>query len=144
MKISDILARKGGQVHTIRPDQSIRDALQVLNAHNIGGLVVVDEIGKIAGILTERDILRFVASDSFDLSTPVHQIMTKHIIIGAPQDDLQAVAHTMTEKRFRHLPIVEKGKLIGIITIGDVLKAQRDSYQGQVYTLQTMIIAEEE
>lgn len=143
MKISDILARKGGQVVTIHPNQTIQDALQALIAHNIGGLVVVDETEKIAGILTERDVLRFVATANPDYATAIHHIMTKNIIIGAPQDDLQNVAHTMTEKRFRHLPIVEKGKLMGIITIGDVLKAQRDSYQGQVYTLQTMIIAED-
>lgn len=143
MKISDILARKGGQVLTIHPDQTIKDALAVLIAHNVGGLVVVDEMGGIAGILTERDILRFVATEPADFSLPIHHIMTKHVIIAAPQDDLQNVAHTMTEKRFRHLPVVEKGKLMGIVTIGDVMKAQRDSYQGQVYTLQTMIIAEE-
>ena len=143
MKISDILARKGGLVVTIQSHQTIKDALQALIAYNIGGLVVVDETEKIAGILTERDVLRFAATDNPDYSIPVHHIMTKNIIIGAPQDDLQNVAHTMTEKRFRHLPVVEKGKLMGIITICDVLKAQRDSYQGQVYTLQTMIIAEE-
>lgn len=144
MKISDILAKKGGQVFTIQPEKTIRDALQVLNENNIGGLVVVDENGKIVGILTERDVLRFVATENLDFSVPVQNVMTKNIIIGAPQDDLQNVAHTMTERRFRHLPVVEKGKLMGIVTIGDVLKAQRDSYQGQVYTLQTMIIAEEE
>ena len=143
MKISDILAQKGGQVFTIRPDQTIHEALQVLVSHNIGGLVVLDENGNIVGVLTERDVLRFVAAENPDFSTPVHNVMTKNIIIGAPQDDLHSVAHTMTEKRFRHLPVVEKGKLMGIVTIGDVLKAQRDSYQGQVYTLQTMIIAEE-
>jgi CBS domain-containing protein len=143
MKISDILARKGGQVLTIHPDQPIKDALAVLIAHNIGGLVVVDEAGKIAGIITERDILRFVATETPDFSLPIHHIMTKNVIIAAPQDDLQSVVHTMTEKRFRHLPVIEKGKLMGIVTIGDVVKAQRDSYQGQVYTLQTMIIAEE-
>ena len=143
MKISDILAQKGGQVFTIRPDQTIHEALQVLVSHNIGGLVVLDENGNIVGVLTERDVLRFVAAENPNFSTPVHNVMTKNIIIGAPQDDLHSVAHTMTEKRFRHLPVVEKGMLMGIITIGDVMKAQRDSYQGQVYTLQTMIIAEE-
>lgn len=142
MKISDILSKKGRQVYTIQPSQTIREAIAILNAQNIGGLIVMDE-DKISGILTERDVLRFVASENFDFSAPVQQIMTKNIIIGAPQDDLQSVAHTMTEKRFRHLPVMEKGKLMGIVTIGDVLKAQRDSYQGQVYTLQTMIIAED-
>lgn len=144
MKISDILARKGGKVFTIHPDQSIKDALSTLVTHNIGGVVVVDDTGKIAGILTERDVLRFVATEAADFTLPVHHVMTKNVIIAAPHDDLQNVVHTMTEKRFRHLPVVEKGQLMGIVTIGDVVKAQRDSYQGQVYTLQTMIIAEDE
>jgi len=143
MKISDILTKKGGQVHTIHPNETVKNALRMLVTYNIGGLVVVDETGKITGVLTERDILRFVAEDDPDFSCPIHEVMTKNIIIGAPQDDLQNVVHTMTEKRFRHLPVVEKGKLMGIVTIGDVMKAQRDSFQGQVYTLQTMIIAEE-
>lgn len=144
MKISDILARKGGKVFTIHPNQSIKDALSTLITYNIGGVVVVDDAGKIAGILTERDVLRFVATETADFSLPVHHIMTKNVIIAAPHDDLQNVVHTMTEKRFRHLPVVEKDQLMGIVTIGDVMKAQRDSYQGQVYTLQTMIIADDE
>ena len=143
MKISDILARKGGQVLTVRANQTLKEAVGVLTTHNIGGVVVVDEKGNISGVLTERDVVRFAASENPDFSTQVYEVMTKNVVIGAPHDDLQNVAHTMTEKRFRHLPVVERGKLMGIVTIGDVLKAQRDSYQGQVYTLQTMIIAEE-
>jgi CBS domain-containing protein len=143
MKISDILAKKGGQVVTIQVDQTLKDAVGVLSSHNIGGVVVLDEIGNISGVLTERDVVRFAASDNPDFSIRISEVMTKNIIIGAPQDDLHSVAHTMTEKRFRHLPVVENGKLMGIVSIGDVMKAQRDSFQGQVYTLQTMIIAED-
>ena len=140
MKISDILVTKGKTVFTIRPDQSLRDAIQMLDAHNIGGLVVMED-QKIVGIISERDIIRFAATDNPDFSAWVQIVMTKNVIVGSLQDDLHAVAHTMTEKRFRHLPIVEKGELVGIITIGDVLKAQRDSYKGQVYTLQTIVTA---
>ena len=70
--------------------------------------------------------------------------MTKEVIVGMPQDDVLAVAHTMLEKRFRHLPIMDEGELIGIISIGDVLKIQRDALSGEVDTLETRIIAEGE
>jgi predicted transcriptional regulator len=69
--------------------------------------------------------------------------MTKDVIIGLPQDDLISVAHTMIEKRFRHLPIMEHGELVGIVSIGDIVRCQRDQYQGEIDTLQTQIIADE-
>jgi CBS domain-containing protein len=69
--------------------------------------------------------------------------MTKNVITGVPQDDLRVVAGTMTERRFRHLPIMDKGQLIGIISIGDVVKAQRDQYEGEIDTLHTQILAGE-
>ncbi len=141
MKVSDILVTKGKRVFTIRPDQTIREVIHLLDAHNIGGLVVLED-QKIVGLISERDVIRYVAKDNPDFSTPVQTVMTKNVIVGTLQDDLHAVAHTMTEKRFRHLPIVDRGELVGIITIGDVLKAQRDSYKGQVYTLQTIVTAE--
>jgi predicted transcriptional regulator len=73
----------------------------------------------------------------------VIDIMTKKVIVAMPQDDVISVAHTMTEKRFRHLPILDGDKLIGIISIGDILKAQRDQYLGEIDTLETQIMAEE-
>jgi CBS domain-containing protein len=68
--------------------------------------------------------------------------MTKNVITGLPQDDIKSVANTMTERRIRHIPIVEQGKLVGIISIGDVVKAQRDQYKGEIDTLQTQILAD--
>jgi CBS domain-containing protein len=73
----------------------------------------------------------------------VSEIMTSHVIVGTPQDDLVSVGGTMTEKRIRHLPIVDKGRLIGIVTLGDVVKAQRDQYRGEVDTLQIQIMKEQ-
>jgi CBS domain-containing protein len=70
--------------------------------------------------------------------------MTRQVVIGMPQDDVISVAHTMLERRFRHLPIMEEEKLVGIISIGDVLKTQRDAYKGEVETLETQIIAQGE
>ncbi len=88
--------------------------------------------------------MRTAAGDEGVFGRPVADVMTREVVIGMPQDDVLAVAHTMLEKRFRHLPIVDDGRLIGIISIGDVLKTQRDAYQGEIDTLETRIIAEGE
>jgi CBS domain-containing protein len=144
MKVRTILATKGVNVVTIRPQQDLREAARLLAEHNIGALVVVNEAGRLAGIISERDIIRAAARLEDPLSRPVGEIMTREVIIGVPQDDLMAVAHTMTEKRFRHLPIVDHGELVGILSMKDIVKYQRDQYKGEIDTLQTQIIAEED
>jgi CBS domain-containing protein len=73
----------------------------------------------------------------------VADLMTRDVITGQPYDDLLTVAHTMTERRIRHLPVVDKDRLVGMVSIGDVVKAQRDHYQGEVDTLQTQLLADE-
>ena len=140
MNIASILAKKGPKMFTIRPEQSIRQALALLAEHNIGALVVVDEAGKPMGIISERDIVREATRNEQVFSKAVRDIMTKEIIVGGPHDDLISVGNTMTEKRIRHLPIMDKGKLVGIVTLGDVVKAQRDRYRGEVDTLQIQIM----
>jgi CBS domain-containing protein len=143
MNIAHILARKGIKVITIRPDQSIRQALGLLAEHNIGALVVVDEGLRPVGILSERDIVREAAHNDKFFTRTVADLMTRDVITGQPHDDLLTVAHTMTERRIRHLPVVDKDRLVGMVSIGDVVKAQRDHYQGEVDTLQTQLIAGE-
>ncbi len=144
MKVRNILATKKGQLITIGPDAPVRRAISLLVENRIGALLVVDSAGHLVGILSERDIMRTAASDESLFGRPVAEIMTKDVIVGMPQDDVIAVAHTMLEKRFRHLPIIDEGNLIGIISIGDVLKTQRDAYRGEVDSLETRIIAEGE
>lgn len=144
MKVRNILATKKGNVITIAPDEPVRRAIALLVEHRIGALVVVDAADRLAGILSERDILYTAAEDEQLFGRPVSDIMTRDVVVGMPQDDVIAVAHTMLEKRFRHLPIVDEGRLCGIISIGDVLKIQRDAYRGEVDTLETRIIAEGE
>lgn len=141
MNIKGILATKGVNVVTIHPEQSIREAIALLSRHNIGALVVVDNHQSV-GILSERDITRALAKDENIFGQAVQELMTKDLITALPQDDLKSVANTMTEKRIRHLPVIERGQLIGIISIGDVVKAQRDQYKGEVDTLQTQILGE--
>jgi CBS domain-containing protein len=139
MNIETILAKKGMTVFTVRPEETVRQALALLAAHNIGALVVVDEATRPIGVVSERDIVREAARNEDVFGRRVREIMTKEVIIGFPRDDLNAVGHTMTEKRIRHLPVVDKDALVGIVSIGDIVKAQRDQYLGEVDTLQTQL-----
>ncbi|MFN2135918.1 MAG: CBS domain-containing protein [Candidatus Promineifilaceae bacterium] len=142
MNVSRILAAKPAAIISIRPEASIQDALSMLAEYDIGALVVTDELEHLVGILSERDIVRRAARQADVASVPVGEVMTRDVVVGVPQDDLMSVAHTMTERHFRHLPIVDGRRVIGMVSIGDVLKVQRDAYKGQIDTLETQILAE--
>lgn len=142
MKISSILATKSHEIITIGPEQTLQEVVQILVQHNIGALPVLDETGKLVGIISERDVIRHIAGAGGIEQTAVQHVMTRKVIVGVPQDDVMSVAHTMTENRFRHFPIVDGDRLIGIISIGDILKSQRDTYRGEIDTLETQIMAD--
>jgi len=141
MNIASLLAIKSGSPITIRPERSVREAVALLAKHNIGALIVVNEANTPVGIISERDIVREAARNEQVFAQTVSEIMTRNVITGVPQDDLASVANVMTERRIRHVPIVDKGRLLGIVSIGDVVKAQRDKYRGEVETLETQILA---
>lgn len=126
-------------VYPITPDQTIREVIKQLAEHNIGSLVVLDSTETPIGIITERDVIRRAAVSEKFFDEKVVDIMTTDIITGVPQDELVAAANTMTEYHFRHLPILEGGRLIGMISIGDIVKAQRDQYEGEIATLQSQM-----
>jgi CBS domain-containing protein len=140
MNIAGILATKGDKVVTVLAEQSIREALGLLAHHNIGALVVIDDTRRPIGILSERDIVRAAVKNETLFGLTVSQLMTRDLILGTPGDDLGAVGSTMVERRIRHLPVLDGGQLVGIVTIGDVMKAQRDLFQGEVDTLQTLVM----
>ena len=140
MNIANVLASKGSAVATIRPDQTVREALELFARRNIGALVVVDDAHRPVGMITERGILRSALTHDHVLAATVGVVMTRDVVIGHPSDDLMSVAHTLTEKRIRHLPVIEHGKLVGIVSLGDLVKAQRDHYEGQVVTLETRLL----
>ena len=134
MKLKNILDRKGGSVVTIEQDVTVHEAIRRLNKHRIGALVVTTEDGAIAGIITERDILRECGERCVHLSEgrPPHEagcpalvgeIMTKEVVTGSPDDELISVMAVMTRRRIRHLPVMDAGKLAGIVSIGDVVNA---------------------
>jgi CBS domain-containing protein len=125
MKIDEILRKKGHDVITITESKSVLDAVAVLVEHNIGGLVVT-EGDRPTGILTERDILRLTARSPGELgSIQVGSVMTRELITATPEDELSQIMDVMTENKIRHLPVLEGGRLSGIISIGDLVNACR-------------------
>ena len=139
MQISTILATKGSTVVTVTPDQLVREAVALLVDKHIGAVVVINEIGRPVGIVSERDVMRELTQNEQVLSEPVSRVMTRDVIIARPGDDIKAVSKTMTVRRFRHLPVMDHHELVGIISIGDVVKAQLDEYEGEIETLQTRV-----
>jgi CBS domain-containing protein len=125
MKVKDILAEKGTHVVTVNQEATVYEALQIFAANRVGSLLVLDDKGGIVGIIGARDALMAVVKACDEIrKTKVKEIMTKKIIIGDPDDDLDKVEVIMTENRIRHLPIIKQDKLAGIISMGDVVKAQ--------------------
>ena len=139
MQISTILATKGSTVVTITPDQPVREAVALLVEKHIGAVVVIDATGRPVGIVSERDVVRVLAQNEQVMNEPVSRVMTSDVIIARPGDDTKAVSKTMTVRRFRHLPVMDHHELVGIISIGDVVKAQLDEYEGEIETLQTRV-----
>lgn len=126
MTVRDILGTKGDHVVTVPPETTVRAAMTLLVEHNIGALVVFEQT--IRGIITERDLLRTAAKDPARLnSATVADLMTRDLVVGSPDEPIQRVMKLMTEHRIRHLPIVEGGTLRGLVSIGDVVNALRDS-----------------
>ncbi|HEY8128846.1 MAG TPA: CBS domain-containing protein [Hyphomicrobium sp.] len=123
MIIGQILKSKGRGVTTARPDDSILEiALQLAN-RKIGAVVIIGEGGKVAGIISERDIIRLIAEHGADaLTMPAKDGMTREVISCTRESTLDQIMETMTKGRFRHLPVIEDGALAGIISIGDVVK----------------------
>jgi CBS domain-containing protein len=129
MRIGEILTAKsktGGSTPalvTIGPDAGVRELIALLAEHNIGALIVSDDDGAtVAGIVSERDVVRHLHHDGTVINNNVAAIMTQDVETCAPDDDLDEVMATMTQRRFRHIPVCEDDRLIGIISIGDVVK----------------------
>jgi CBS domain-containing protein len=125
MKISDILSSKGNNVITIKESAPLSLALEKLVTNKIGVLIVLNDDGGIAGILSERDVLRasFTAPDEY-LENLSGAYMTSDVIFAEPDDSIDYAENMMTNNRFRHLPVIKDGKLLGLISIGDIVKAQ--------------------
>jgi len=132
MQISDILRVKGEQVVTVTPDADVRYLLVVLAEHRIGAAVVSRDGTSVDGIVSERDIVRALAErGAAVLSEPITAIYTAAVHMVTPQTAVEEVMRIMTERRFRHLPVVSDGVLRGIVSIGDVVKNRIDELESE-------------
>ena len=138
--VLDLLRRKGDVVHTVLPTDSVVAAATAMNQYSVGGLVVVDREGKIAGMFTERDVLRRVVAAGKDpATTTVAEVMTTEVLACRPETSLQECAAVMTSKRIRHLPVRDDTGLVGIVTIGDLLAQRVDDQQATIEYLTSFV-----
>jgi CBS domain-containing protein len=133
VKISDVVRSKGDGVVTVTPDTSVGDLLALLEEHRIGAVVVSTDGGSVDGIVSERDVVRHLHSDGPGmLAGPVSAIMTSEVTTGSADDEIAALAATMTELRVRHVPIVDgDGRLAAIVSIGDIVKHRLNELQSE-------------
>ncbi len=123
MRISEVLRKKGAEVVTIGPRATVRELLGVLAEHNVGAVVVSRDGVALDGIVSERDVVRRLHLMGAQLlERPVEDIMTMVVHTCSPEDRVESLRPTMTEHRIRHLPVLEHGRMVGIVSIGDVVK----------------------
>jgi CBS domain-containing protein len=130
MMLQEVLSSKGSTVHAIGPEAGLRDVAKKLIRHNVGALLVMEEEGSqlsehVRGIISERDLLHAYAADCRNIDNlRVHNVMTTEVLFVSPSDEVEDVMELMTQQRIRHLPVVDDGRLLGIVSIGDMVKAQ--------------------
>ncbi len=130
MRINEVLAGKAQhEVVTIRPDATVRELVAALAEHNVGALVVSTDGATVGGIVSERDVVRRLSSHEAVLDSPVSEIMTSNVATCGRNDSVNAMMHVMTDGRFRHIPVVDADRLVGIISIGDVVKHRMSELQ---------------
>jgi CBS domain-containing protein len=123
MNVATILKLKGGGVVTAKPDTSLLEIAQTLGQNDIGCIVIEGDDGRIAGIVSERDIVRVISQvGAKGLKEPVKSCMTEKVVTAREADTTDRLMAEMTTHRFRHMPVVERGRLIGLVSIGDVVK----------------------
>ena len=132
MFIASLVRAKGTFVATIEPERSVAELLVSLGRHNVGALVVSADGEHIDGVVSERDVARHLALEgALVLERPVSVIMTRDVRTCSPHDRLEDLMLTMTRERIRHVPVVDEGRLVGIVSIGDVVKSRLDELQGE-------------
>jgi CBS domain-containing protein len=132
MKVSNLLATKGREVATISQERSVTDALAILKERGVGALVVTGSLPPLVGILSERDIVRALATQGVDaLDANVAELMTSEVRVCDEETSMAALMGLMTEFHIRHVPVVQDGKLVGLVSIGDVVKARLDELESE-------------
>ncbi len=139
MLLRDILQAKGTRLINVPPGTSIHDAVTTMVENKIGAVLVVKDNNEPLGIFTERDNLRVTAAGIDATATPIDAYMTKDLVCGFPADSVEEASALMTERRVRHLPVVADGLLVGLVSIGDVVKANAEKISTEVHFLKEYI-----
>lgn len=132
MTIQDILDAKGNRVITIPPHHTLYLALCTMVENKVGALIVQDHEGTFLGIITERDLMREVYQDTNLRDTRVESVMTRNMVTGSPDHEVEYVMSAMTEGRFRHMPVLHEDELVGIVSIGDLVKSKLEHVEEEV------------
>jgi CBS domain-containing protein len=140
MNVKVILAAKGGDVVCIEPTADLAAAAKLLSAHRIGVVVIRGAGGRLSGILSERDIVRAVSEHGADaLALPVAQVMTRNVVTCSEEESVAGIMERMTVGKFRHLPVVTEGRLVGLVSIGDVVKQRVEEVERESEALRNYI-----
>jgi len=140
MQLKEILKTKGGQPVTVLASASVADAIHAMSEHKVGSVIIPNADGSPAGIFTERDVLKLCAEGRTDFAKmSIRPCMTCDMTTGKPEDSVSEVLAIMTAKRFRHLPVVEDGKMVGMVSIGDLVKAKLEETAQEAQSLRDYI-----
>ncbi len=142
MFVSDILSEKGGLVYTVTPGTTVGQVSRQLSTRRIGSVLIVDRLDRVIGIVSERDIVHALATHgTAALELEAAQVMTRNVVTCDPDDSIDHVMEAMTRGRFRHLPVVRRGELLGLVSIGDVVKARLEEASQETEALRAYIVA---
>jgi CBS domain-containing protein len=142
MFVSDILAEKGGLVYTVTPGTTLGQVSRQLSTRRIGSVLIVDRLDRVVGIVSERDIVHALATHGAPaLELEASEVMTRNVVTCDPDDSIDQVMETMTRGRFRHLPVVRRGELLGLVSVGDVVKARLQETEHETEALRAYIVA---
>ncbi len=142
MKVAEILRHKGQDVISVRPTETIETLSHRLRLARIGAMVVLGEDGALEGIISERDLVHGIAEHGAHcLELTVADLMTQRVVTCTPQDSVTRIARQMTENRIRHLPVVEGGNLVGVVSVGDVVKNRLEEMSLEASVLRDIAIA---
>jgi CBS domain-containing protein len=123
MILEQILRDKGGQVYSVAESATLKEAAELLDARKVGAMVILNEGGQLIGVISERDIIRAVArAGPSALKSTVSESMTRSVVTARASETIEAAMERMTDRRIRHLPVVEGGRLLGVVSIGDLVK----------------------
>jgi CBS domain-containing protein len=140
MTVKSILAKKGGDVISIEPTATLEAAVKTLGEHRIGALLVLGPDRRVTGILSERDIVRALAEQGADvLNKPLAQVMTRKVVTCSQTETVETIMERMTTGKFRHVPVVEQDQVVGVISIGDVVKHRLHEMEQEAAALRDYI-----